>query len=141
MSVNVYNIFTLPDWLLSVCLSFRLTVPLSICLFVLCSCLVLSTSVHRRITGNILLPCAWWCRGTGCWCQCNLRLLVPEGRPGIFWCSPLSGISGLPVWSHFSIYYLLLFFCLVLLLFLSYPFPLLAHSPDFVLPKPPFFER
>ena len=42
--------------------------------------------------------------------------------------------------SKFFISYIspLLFFCLVLLLFLSYPFLLLAHSPDFFFPKPPF---
>ena len=52
------------------------------------------------------------------------------------------GISGLSVWSHFSISPLL-FFCLVLSLFLSYPFLLffLAHSPDLFFPKPPFSER
>ena len=36
--------------------------------------------------------------------------------------------------------YLLSFFCLVLLLFLSYPFLLLVHSPDLFFPKPPFTE-
>ena len=41
----------------------------------------------------------------------------PERRPGIYVVSPLSGISGLSVWSHhFSM------FCLVLSIFLSYPF-------------------
>ena len=54
--------------------------------------------------------------------------------------SPLSAISGLPVWSHLSISPL--FFCLVLSLFLSlYPFLLLAYSPDLFFPKPPFSER
>ena len=33
------------------------------------------------------------------------------------------------------------FFCLVLSLFLSYPFQLLAHSPDLFFPKPLFSER
>ena len=33
------------------------------------------------------------------------------------------------------------FFCLVLSLFLSYPFLVLAHFPDFFFPKPPFSER
>ena len=37
--------------------------------------------------------------------------------------------------------YLLLFFSLVLSLFLSYPFLLLAHSPDLFFPKPKFSER
>ena len=63
----------------------------------------------------------------------------PEGRPGISGVSPLSGISGLSVWSHFSTSPLL-FFCLILLLFLPYPCLLLAHSPDFFFPKPPFSE-
>ena len=65
--------------------------------------------------------------------------LPPEGRPGIYDVSPLSGISGLSVWSHFSISPLL-FFCLVSFSVLSYPFLLLAHSPDF-LSEPPFSER
>ena len=69
------------------------------------------------------------------WAKCFIF-----GRPGYFWCLPLSGISRLPVWSHFSVYPLL-FFCLVLSLFLSYPFLLLAHSPDLFSPKPPFSER
>ena len=67
----------------------------------------------------------------------------PEGRPGgflMFPPPPLSGILGLSVWSHFSITPLL-FFCLVLLHFLSYPLLLLAHSPDLFPPKPTFSER
>ena len=65
----------------------------------------------------------------------------PEGRPGIPNVSPVSGISGLSLWFHFSIISPLLFFCLVLLLFLSYPFLLLAHSPDIFSPKPPFSRK
>ena len=52
----------------------------------------------------------------------------------------LSGISGLPVLSHFSIFPPL-FFYRVLSLFLSYPFVLLAHSHDLFFPKLPFSER
>ena len=80
-----------------------------------------------------------------CFILHTLLYLAPEGRPGISDAPPpsLSGISGLPVWYHFSILYisLLLLFCLALLLFLSYPFLLLAHSPEFFVPKPPFSER
>ena len=46
-----------------------------------------------------------------------------------FWCLPLSRISRLSVWSHFSISPLL-FFWLVLWLSLPGPVLLLAHSPD-----------
>ena len=54
-----------------------------------------------------------------------------------------------PVWNLraviliplFYIYLLFLFFCLVLSLFLSYPFLLLANSPDFFFPKPSFSKR
>ena len=53
----------------------------------------------------------------------------PEGRPGMSDVSPLSGISGLSFDSTFLSP--LLFFCLVLLLFLSYLFfCLLVHSPE-----------
>ena len=44
----------------------------------------------------------------------------PEGRPGISDVSPLSGISGLSF--DFTLLFLVLFFCLVLLLFRSYLF-------------------
>ena len=63
-----------------------------------------------------------------------------KGGRGFLMSPPLSGISGRSIWSYFSISPLLLF-CLVLLLFLSYPFLLLAYSPDFFFPKPPFSER
>ena len=66
--------------------------------------------------------------------------LPPKGGRGISDVSPLSGISGLPVWSHFSICPLL-FFCLILSLFMSYLFLLLAHFPDLFFPKPPYSER
>ena len=66
---------------------------------------------------------------------------IPEGRPGGSDVSPLSRISGLSVRSHFSIFPLLFFCLIVLLLLLSYPFLLLAHSPDFFFPKVPFSER
>ena len=64
---------------------------------------------------------------------------APEGRLGISDVFP-------PVWNLRAaslIFYIspLLFFCLVLLLFLSDPFLLLALSPDFFFPKPPFPER
>ena len=68
-----------------------------------------------------------------------INLTPPKGRLGISDVSPLSGISRLSVWSHFSISSLLFF--LVLLLFLSYPFLLWTHSPDFFFPKPPFSEK
>ena len=60
---------------------------------------------------------------------------TPKGRLGDFWCLPLSGISGLSFWSHFSMSVLLIF-CLVLSLFLPCPFLLLAHSPDLSPPPP-----
>ena len=63
-----------------------------------------------------------------------------KGRAGDSWCLPLSEISRLSVWSHFSISPLL-FFCLALSLFLSDPFLLLAHSSDLFFPKPPFFRK
>ena len=53
--------------------------------------------------------------------------IAPEGRPGMSDVSPLSGISGLSFDS--TLLSLLLFFCLVLLPFLSYLF----------LPAGPFF--
>ena len=57
----------------------------------------------------------------------NLRA---QREAGNFLCLPLSGISGISVWSHCSVSPLL-FFCIVLLLFLSYPFcfwPILLTS-------------
>ena len=45
----------------------------------------------------------------------SIYLSSPKGGRGVFDVSPLSGISGLSVWSHFYISPLL-FFCLVLLL-------------------------
>ena len=51
---------------------------------------------------------------------------------------PVWNLRAVIVWSHFSISPIL-FFCLVLSLFLSYPFMLLAHSPDLLFP--PFSER
>ena len=65
---------------------------------------------------------------------------TPEGRSGISDVSFLSGISVLSVWSHVTISPLL-FFCLVLSLFRSDSFLLLAHSHDLLFPKPPFSER
>ena len=53
----------------------------------------------------------------------------PEGRPGMSDVSPLSGISGLSFDS--TLLSPLLFFCLVLLLFLSIVFCLLALSSNF----------
>ena len=63
------------------------------------------------------------------------RDVTPKGGRVISDVYPCLIISGLSVWSHFSISPLM-FFCLVLSLFLSYSFLLLAHSP-----KPPFSER
>ena len=63
--------------------------------------------------------------------------------------APPSGIYDVspPVWnlravSLISLFYIspLLFFCLVLLLFVSNPFLLLAHSLDFFFLKSPFSE-
>ena len=69
------------------------------------------------------------------------RFYPPRRKAGGFLMShPLSGISGLSVWFHFSISPLL-FFCLVLSLFLFYPFQPLAHSPDPFYTKLPFPER
>ena len=50
----------------------------------------------------------------------NFFFFFRQREAVFFWCLPLSGISGLSVWSYFSISPLL-FFCLVLSLFLSYP--------------------
>ena len=72
--------------------------------------------------------------------HCHYMNTCPEGRPGISYVSPLFGISGLSVLSHFSIS-LLLFFCLVLSFFLSFPFLFLARSRDLFFPKPPFSVR
>ena len=57
----------------------------------------------------------------------NFSITPPEGRPGMSDVSPLSGISGLSFDS--TLLSPLLFFCLVLLPFLSYRF----------LPAGPFF--
>ena len=76
-------------------------------------------------------------------CRCvsqYFHVLSPEGRPEISDVSPLSEISGLSVWYQVFVSPLL-FFCLVLSLFLSYSFLLLAHSPDFFPPKHPFSEK
>ena len=96
----------------------------------------------------LAVGCSIWRENTHCslvWFALNLADLcwsTPEGRPGDFWCLPLSGISGLPVWSHFSIIISSCSSaCLVLLLFLSYPFLLLVHSPNLFFPKPPFSKR
>ena len=56
-----------------------------------------------------------------------VSLKLPEGRPGMSDASPLSGISGLLF--HSTLLFHLLFFCLVLLPFVSYLF----------LPAGPFF--
>ena len=54
--------------------------------------------------------------------QCLFVFTLKGGR-GISDVSPLSGILGLSVWSHFSLYMSpLLFFCLVLLLFYAFAF-------------------
>ena len=70
-----------------------------------------------------------------------LYLKIPKGRLGIFDVSPCLESQGFhfQFWSHF--YLSLLLFCQVLLLFLSYPFLLLALSPDFFSPKAPFSKR
>ena len=62
--------------------------------------------------------------------QCSHSLTLAFGplKGGWEFLMSLPDVSGLPLWSHFSISPLL-FFCLVLLLFLSYYFLLLAHSP------------
>ena len=65
---------------------------------------------------------------------------VPRREAGGFLMSHLSGIIGAVGLIHFSIYPPL-FFCLVLSLFLSYPFMLLAHSPDLFFLKLPFSKR
>ena len=74
-------------------------------------------------------------------CVCVNVVSYPKGGRFFFDVSHLSGISGLSVWSHFSILSPLLFFCLVLPLFLSYLFLLLARYPDLFFPKPPFSEK
>ena len=71
------------------------------------------------------------------WDSSSTLFILVSAEAGDLWCiPPRSGISGLSVWSHFTIS--LLFFCLVPLLFLSCPFLLLAYSTDFFFPKPPF---
>ena len=64
-----------------------------------------------------------------------------KGGLGISDVSPLSGISGLSCSLIPFFYISSLVFCIFLLLFLSYLFLLLAHSPDLFFPKPPFSER
>ena len=60
---------------------------------------------------------------------CYLLTVHPEGKPGISDIFPLSGLSGLSFDS--TLLSPLLFFCLVLLLFLSYTFFfLLANFPE-----------
>ena len=57
--------------------------------------------------------------------------LSPRREAGDLWClPPIWNLRAVGLISLFYIY-LLLFFCLVLSLFLSYPFLLLAHFPDF----------
>ena len=70
-------------------------------------------------------------------CLCTRR------ETGISDVTPLSGISGLSRVSLIPLFCLspLLFFCLALFLFLSYPFVLLAHSRDFFFSKPPFSKE
>ena len=82
---------------------------------------------------------SWWLiQGFFSWrCLPSILFAIcispPKRGRGISDVSPLSGISGLSVWSRFSISPLL-FCCLVLSLFLSYPFgPFPWLSP----PKPP----
>ena len=70
----------------------------------------------------------------------DVRLLLPRREAGGFLmyppCLESQGYQFDPTFM-----YLLLFFCLVLLLFLSDRFLLLTHSPDFFFRKPPFSER
>ena len=55
---------------------------------------------------------------------------VPRREAGGFWCLPPVCRESQGCQFDPTFLYLLLFFCLVLLLFLSEPFMLLAHSPD-----------
>ena len=93
--------------------------------------------LHRFVSGLILciLECLWF----GDVCGITRRQIVaffsaPEGRPGMSDVTPLSGISGLSFDS--TLLPTLSFFCLSLLLFLSYLFSfsfffcLLVYFPE-----------
>ena len=71
---------------------------------------------------------------------CDLHLDFPRREAGVFLMSPpcleSQGCQFDP-----TFIYLLLFFCLALSLFLSYPFLLLTHSPGLFFPKPHFFRK
>ena len=74
------------------------------------------------------------------WVSIDISLPCPRREAGDFWCL-------LPVWNLRAFSLILLFYIssfvflpIILLLFLSYLFLLLAYSPDFFFPKPPFFE-
>ena len=66
-----------------------------------------------------------------------------QGGRGFLMPPPLPPVWNIRAFSLIPLFYTssFSFFCLVLLLFLSYPFLLRAHSPDFFSPKPPFSER
>ena len=112
---------------------------------------------RRRRRRRAFLWQSWSnCPSGCCWmvCLCSDGLFVQQCLTVLFlflFFVPLKGgreflmsphclESGLSVWSHYIISPLL-FFCLVLLLFLSYPFLLLAHSPDLFFLKLLFSKR
>ena len=120
---------------------------LSCCVVVLCwpallsDCVVICPALLSCVVVlffcNTCLALLWYfavllCCGT---------LLLPRGSQGIFWCLPpiwnLRALSLIPLFNISSF----VLFCLVLLLFQSYFFLLLVHSPDFFFPKPPFSKR
>ena len=96
------------------CVCACMCVSVCVCVYVcVCVCVNLkkTTTLSSWLVGEIIV----------------FILNIPEGRPGMSDVSPLSGISGLSFDS--TLLSPLLFFCLVLLLFLSYRF----------LPAGPFF--
>ena len=88
---------------------------------------VLATGTHK-CSFTVLWPIAWM--------PSPLVSVPPKGGRG-FMMSPSWNLRAFSLIPRF--YISLLFFCLVLLLPLSYP--LLVHSSDFFFPKPPFSER
>ena len=92
--------------------------------------------VFLAYMGKKVRPCNDQCCTAAARRSTKFLTMPLEGRPGISDVSPLSGISGLSFDS--TLLSPLLFFCLVLVLFLSYLFffCLLVHSVD--LSKPDF---
>ena len=94
----------------------------------MCVCVYVMVCTWCALTKAIWITCYW------SWCVCVFVKGPPKGGWGFLMSLP-SGISGLSVWSYFSISISsVVQFCHSYHSFLALPFLLLAHSPDFFPP-------